>query len=65
MSIEKKMHNLGCLLTCLLTLPILGFLFFGATGGLIGIVVGVVLAVGSVGAEIQKQEEERKKNKAQ
>jgi predicted benzoate:H+ symporter BenE len=56
MSIEKKMQSLGRLLTFLLTLPILGFLFFGVTGGVIGLVVGGLLAVGSIGAEMQKKD---------
>jgi hypothetical protein len=57
----KKMQNLGCLLTCLLTLPILGLLFWGVAGGIIGLIVGVVLAVGSIGAEKEKRKKEEGK----
>ncbi len=44
----KKMEQLGCLLTGLVTLPILGVLFLGTPGLIIGIIAGVVIAAGAI-----------------
>jgi hypothetical protein len=41
--IGEKMQAWGCMLTCLLTLPILGTLFLGVPGLIGGIALGVLL----------------------
>lgn len=41
--IGEKMQTWGCMLTCLLTLPILGTLFLGVPGLIGGIALGVLL----------------------
>lgn len=41
--VGKKTQQIGCALTLLITLPILGFAFFSWIGGIIGGLIGVVL----------------------
>ena len=41
--IGEKMQAWGCMLTCLLTLPILGVMFLGVPGLIGGIALGVLL----------------------
>ena len=41
--IGEKMQAWGCMLTCLLTLPILGVMFLGVPGLIGGIYLGVLL----------------------
>ncbi len=47
----KKMEQLGCLLTGLITLPVLGVLFLGIPGLIIGIIVGIMIAAGAITKE--------------
>ena len=42
----KKMQNIGCALTLLLTLPIAGLFIFGPVGGIIGGVIGLLIFAG-------------------
>lgn len=43
----KKMQNIGCLLTGIITIPIIGLIFLGVPGLIIGIVVGGLIAYGA------------------
>lgn len=44
--VGKKMQSLGCALTLLLTLPIIGLLFFGMLGLVVGLAIGALVAWG-------------------
>lgn len=39
----KKVQQVGCALTLLITLPILGFALLGWVGGIIGGVIGILI----------------------
>ena len=41
--IEKKLEKMGCLLTAVITVPLVGFAFFGIVGGIIGIIIAAVV----------------------
>ena len=43
----KKMQNIGCLLTGIITIPIIGLVFLGVPRLIIGIVVGGLIAYGA------------------
>ena len=51
----KRMQTLGCGLTLLLTVPILGLAFFGMLGLIIGGLIGLLLGVGLVAQAFEKQ----------
>jgi len=42
----KKMQSIGCALTLLITLPVIGTLVGGVVGGIIGGAIGLLLFVG-------------------
>ncbi len=42
----KKIQQVGCALTLLITLPVVGVLFAGPIGGIIGGAIGLLLFVG-------------------
>ncbi len=41
--IGKNMQRIGCLLTGLVTIPIIGLIFFGIKGLIVGIVIGCLI----------------------
>jgi hypothetical protein len=41
------MQNIGCLLTGIITIPIIGRVFLGVPGFIIGIIVGGLIAYGA------------------
>lgn len=45
-NIGKALTEVGCLMTLLVTLPVLGFLLLGITGLIIGFVIGLLGAAG-------------------
>ncbi len=47
-NIGKKMERLGCMLTGLITLPIIGVLVFGPVGLVVGLIIGVIIAAGAM-----------------
>ena len=42
------MSRIGCLLTCLITLPIVGVLVFGVWGLVVGLILGAILLAGGI-----------------
>jgi len=53
--ISAGMEKIGCLLTALITLPILGVIFFGPAGLIVGIIIGGVIAIGAIGSTISTE----------
>ena len=47
----KKMQSIGCAMTLLITLPVVGLLIGGVVGGVIGGVIGLLLFVGMLVAK--------------
>lgn len=45
----EGMQRIGCALTLLVTLPILGLIFFGIIGAVVGLVIGLLLLGGMAG----------------
>lgn len=45
--VGRKMQNIGCLLTGIITIPLIGLVFFGVPGFLIGIIIGGLIAYGA------------------
>lgn len=41
--VGKKTQQIGCALTLLITLPVLGFAFFSWIGGIVGGVIGILI----------------------
>lgn len=45
----QRMQALGCGLTLLVTLPIIGLIFFGFAGLIGGVVIGLLFGIGMIG----------------
>lgn len=52
----QRMQRLGCALTLLLTLPILGLLFFGILGLVVGGAIGLLFGVGMLASPAKPKE---------
>ena len=57
--VGKSMQRMGCLLTGLITLPILGVIFAGPIGLVIGLAIGVLIFAGTI-AQAKKEREKEK-----
>jgi hypothetical protein len=55
-AIGKNMQQVGWTLTLLVTLPIVGLIFFGIVGLIVGGLVGLLLAVGMVAQATKKDQ---------
>lgn len=58
----SKMQKVGCALTLLITLPIVGFFAFGVLGAIVGGVIGLIVFAGIFGKEKPKEEDKVKEN---
>ena len=54
--IGKKIQNLGCLLTSIFTIPLIGALLFGIVGLIVGAIIGMVIIAGMIGNTKSKEE---------
>lgn len=49
----EKAQRVGWALTALVTLPVLGLIFFGAGGAIVGLVIGALLVGGMAGSKAE------------
>ncbi len=58
----KKMQRVGCMLTGLITLPIIGVLIGGPIGLVIGLIIGVLIFVGALSQGKRDKHSPRSRN---
>ncbi len=56
----SKIQKVGCALTLLITLPIVGFFAFGVPGAIVGVLIGLIVFAGIFGNGKDKPKEEEK-----
>lgn len=50
----QRLQQVGCALTLLVTLPILGLAFFGVLGLIVGLAIGLLFGVGMLAGKSDK-----------
>ena len=54
----ERMQRLGCALTLAVTLPVIGLVFFGTPGLIVGLIIGLLFGVGLIGEALSRKADE-------